>query len=212
MYFHRPLDTLLDRPAKVRVLRFLCRKGGEWTGRRIAAELALHPTTAHQALRALRHATILDFQRAGNSFVYSLRDEHDLVATLLRPLFLREALLRERLVSVLRQGLRPAIRPLVVSAALYGSVAAGQERPGSDIDFVILVTSGKAKATVREAIGRLEERVLRVFGNPLAPYLHTVREAQQKHHRRLPVFQEILRTHQMVWGRPLAEVLRGGAT
>ena len=212
MQFQQPLNYLLNSTVKVRILRFLCRKGGEWNGCRMAAELAVHPTTAHKALRELRQATVLDFKKGGNNFLYSLRDEHDLVRGCLRPLFEREASVREHLLVLLRQRLNGKLRRDIVTVAIYGSLARRQERPTSDVDLLVLVTSNAAKQAVRQTFDRLGEQVHRVFGNPLALYINTVREAQQKVRRGLPLFKNILTEHQVVWGKPLAEVLRGRPT
>lgn len=211
MRFHQPLDAIFDSGSKVRVLRFLCRKGGEWNGRRIAAELAMNPVTAHRALRALHQATVLDFRKMGNNFVYSLRDRHYLVREVLRPLFQREARANARLLELLSQQLDGRLRSEVLSVAIYGSVVRRQERPTSDIDLFVLVRSAQGKRTISRTLDRLWEAVTAEFGNPLASYVNTVREAQQKYHRRLPVFRAILNSHQVVWGKPLEEVLSGRA-
>ena len=179
--------------------------------RQLAAQLALNPVTAHKALRELHQATVLDFQKVGNNFVYSLRDGHHLVRELLKPLFQREAQALGRLRELLRQGLNATLRRHVVSAAIYGSVATRHERPISDVDLLVLVTSARSKRNTHQALDQLGETVARTFGNPLTLYLNTVREARQKVRRGLPVFRNILRDHQLVWGRPLEEVLRGRA-
>lgn len=211
MRFHQPLDELLSRDVHVRLLRFLCRKGGAWSGRRLAVELAVHPTTAHTALRRLRQATLLDFQRSGNGFVYSLREEHVVVTTCLRPLFEQEAQLPARLHALIRRGLTGLVASDIVSAALYGSLARGQERPTSDIDLFVLVRSEPAKPRVRLALDRIGEHVLRAFGSPLAPYLNTVREARRKARQGLPLLRDMLGSHRLLWGKPLAEALHGRA-
>lgn len=209
MRFHHPLNELLGHRVHVRLLRFLCRKGGEWSGRRLAGELAVHPTTAHTALRRLREATLLDVKRVGNSLVYSLRDEHELVTTCLRPLFTEEARLPERLHALLRHGLSGGVKPALVSVAIYGSLARGRERPTSDLDLLVLVRAETDKPMVRRALDRLGEKTLATFGSPLAPYLNTVREAQHKMTQGLLLFHDILGAHQLLWGRPLADVLHG---
>ena len=209
MQFQHPLDRVLNSEYKVRILRFLCRKGGEWIGRRLAAELSMNPVTAHRALRELHQATILDFRKVGSHFLYSLRDDHCLVREVLRPLFEREARTRDRLLNVLKRAFRAKLRASVVAAAIYGSLARGEERPASDIDLLVLVRSTQAKRDVRDALGRMGETVMWTFGNPLALYVNTVREAQRKARRGLPVFKNILRDHQLLWGRPLHEVLHG---
>lgn len=209
MRFQQPLDRILNSEHKVRILRFFCRKGGKWIGRRIAAELAMNPVTAHKALRELHQASVLDLDKIGSNFVYSLRDDHYLVREVLQPLFEQEAKSRERLAGLLNDGINAKLRSHIVSAALYGSLARGQERPTSDIDLLVLVTSARAKPHVRAALDRVGEMVMRAFGNPLALYINTVREAQQKFRRGLPVFRHLLHDHQLLWGRPLQGVLRG---
>ena len=208
MRLHQPLDDVLDSESKIRVLRFFCRKGGEWNGRRVAAELAMNPVTTHKALRELHQATILDFRKVGSNFIYSLRDSHYLVQKLLRPLFQHEAGAQERLAQLLRQGFDARLWSEIVTVAIYGSVARRQERPTSDIDLLVLIKSEEAKRDVRQALDRLWEAVTNEFGNALAPYVNTVREMQQKHQRRLSVIRNILHQHQVIWGKPLEEVLR----
>ena len=211
MRLTHPLDTLFDSAMKVRILRFLCRKGGEWNGRRLAAELSMNVTTTHHVLRQLREATVLDFRQVGNNFIYSLRDEHELVRACVRPLFAQEAQIAEQLYALLRHALGGRLRSRIVSVALYGSLARGQERPRSDIDLLVLVTSEEAKASARQALDQIGDTVLRAFGNPLAPYLNTVREAQRKTRQGLPLFRNILTSHQLLEGQPLEEVLHGRA-
>ncbi len=209
MRFHQPFDKIVDSEAKVRVLRFLCRKGGEWTGRGIAAGLGMNPVTAHRALRGLHEATVLDFRKMGNNFLYSLRDEHYLTWRLLRPLFAAEAQVWGRLLELLMKRVPARLKSKTLSVAVYGSVARGEERPTSDIDLFILVESEQAKREILRSLERFPEIVEKEFGNSPALYVNTVREGQQKY--RLPLFQNILRCHELIWGRPLGELLRGRA-
>lgn len=209
MVLRDPLNSILDRKGKVRILRFLCRKGGEWTGRRLAAELGLNPATTHRMLKELHRETILDFRRMGANSVYSLRDRHYLVQELLRPLYDREAQAQDQLLGLICKSLDSRLKAQVATAALYGSVARGEERPTSDIDLVVLVKSQRNRLKVRQALEPLWEVVAERFGNTLNLYLNTVREAQEKHRRRLPLFKSILRDHRLVFGTPLEEVLHG---
>lgn len=211
MRFHEPLDDILGSESKLRVLRFLCRKGGEWSGRRLAAELSMNPVTAHRALRGLRDATLLDLRKSGSGFSYSLRDSHTLVRGLLRPLFEEEARAPGHLADLLREQIRKGLKADVVSAALYGSVARRQEQPASDIDLFVLVSSAHAKRKVQEGFDRLWQALSAEFGNSLAVYINTVSEARDKRRSRLPLLENILRDHRLIWGKPLEEALRDRA-
>lgn len=206
MRFQQPLDALLDSAVKVRILRFLCRKGGEWSGRRLAVELGLNPVTAHRALRQLHQETVLDLRKVGTSFAYSLREEHYLIGELLKPLFDQEAQAQDRLLRILQSVLDKQLRSQVISAILYGSLVRREERPLSDVDLLVLVRSERAKQRARQALEPLWEKMNREFGNSLSLYVNTVEEGQRK--IRLPLFQNILRQHQVIWGKPLEEALR----
>ena len=212
MRFDQPLNQIFDHEVKLRVLRFLCRRGGQWSGRRLAAELHVNPTTTHKILRELRDTTILDFQKVGNNFVYSLADDHYLVQEILRPAFSQEAQGLAQVATVLRQALGSALQGSVVTVVLYGSVARREERPTSDLDVLFLVRSPQAKRQVQHALSQHWEALTRRFGNSLAPYVNTMREAQQKSRRGVPLFREILKAHQTLWGKPLEEVLHGRPT
>src|SRR3989338_6184182 len=104
----------------------------------------MNPVTTHRALRQLHQATVLRLQKAGTHFLYSINDDHDLVRELLKPLFQREASTYARLCTRLRHRLDAGLRVHIVSMAVYGSVARGEERPASDIDLVVLVKSERA--------------------------------------------------------------------
>ena len=212
MRLQYPLDSILGSVTNVRILRFLCRKGGVWNGRRVASELGMSPVTAHKALRKLHEATALDFKRVGNNFIYSLRDEHYLVRALLRPLFSREGQAYKRLQRLLQNTLSSRLRTQVISAAIYGSVATRRERPTSDIDLLILVPSEHEKQQARLVFEPLAQTLMKEFGNPLGLYVNTLREARGKLRRGLPIFQNILTHHDLVWGKPLREALNGRQT
>ncbi|MBI3318834.1 MAG: nucleotidyltransferase domain-containing protein [Candidatus Omnitrophica bacterium] len=165
--------------------------------------------TTHAALRELYEATLLDFKKVGNSFLYSLRDEHYLIREVLRPLFHRESVVLDRLLDLLKRNLEARLWPGIVTIAVYGSVARRQERSDSDIDLLVLVKSKELQRRVRQALNGLGEAAEKEFGNPLAPYVSTIRGARQKHRRRLPLFKNILVSHRLVWGVSLQEVLGG---
>ena len=211
MRFKQPFDTILGNTAKVRILRFFCRKGGTWSGNRIAAEVGINPMTAHRALRELRQSTLFQVQKIGNSLAYSLRDQHVLVREVLRPFFDQEAGLRDRISELLTEALKGEEKAKVITVAIYGSVARGEERPTSDVDLLVLVESEQAKRRVENALDRFCERAMKEFGNVPTPYVNTLAEARRKIQRGLPVFQNILKEHRVILGKPLKEALRGKA-
>jgi len=167
--------------------------------------------TAHKALRELHQATLLDLRRIGNSLVYSLRDRHFLVREILRPLFEGEAKLQDRLSALLGQALKEGQKAKIITVAIYGSVARGEERPTSDIDLLVLVETEQTKRQIQDALDRFCENVMEEFGNIPSLYVNTLAEARQKVQRKLPLLQNILRDHRVIWGKPLKGVLHAKA-
>ena len=169
----------------------------------------MNPVTAHRSLRDLYEATVLNFQKVGNSFMYSLSDDHYLVQEVLRPLFEREKSAAERLSELFRRNLRVSLKANILTAVLYGSIARGEERPTSDLDLLVLVPSEAAKRKVRPMLDRFCEMAMSRFANAPSLQLNTVREAQEKIRRGLPLFRNILKHHRILWGKSLEEVLDG---
>ena len=64
----------------------------------------MNPVTAHRALRELHQATVLNFRKVGNNFIYSLRRDHYLVRNLFKPLFDQEAGAKDRLLELFTSG------------------------------------------------------------------------------------------------------------
>lgn len=167
--------------------------------------------TAHRSLRELHQETLLHVRKIGNSFAYSLKDQHFLVRKILRPLFDREAGLRERLSELLGETLQDVEKSKVITVAVYGSVARGTERPTSDLNLLVLVESEQTKSQIQNALNRFCESAMEEFGNVPMPYVNTLSEARRKIRIKMPVFQNILREHRVIWGKPLEETLRGKA-
>ena len=68
----------------------------------------------------------------------------------------------------------------MLRAALFGSVAKGQEREDSDIDIFIVVRTQKDKDNLELALEKLSADCLDMFGNRLAPYILSEKEWKAK--------------------------------
>jgi predicted nucleotidyltransferase/DNA-binding HxlR family transcriptional regulator len=107
----------------------------------------------HRELRALAELGVLLRQEVGRQVHYRANPSSPVFAEL-------AGLLRKT--SGLADVLRDALMPLgkkVVMAFVFGSVAAGIERPGSDVDLMVLGSAGfadlaRALAPVQQVLGR----------------------------------------------------------
>jgi len=88
--------------------------------------------------------------------------------------------------------------PLVISAALFGSVVEGRETPRSDID-VLVVTDQKEK--VEEMIVGLQKDVSERFGNSISAYYVSEGDLEKK--RSQSPVKQALENHVLICGKPL---------
>jgi predicted nucleotidyltransferase len=138
--------------------------------RELARLTATSPGSLHRELRALERIGLLVRESVGRNVLYRCNPRHPLVPEL-------AGLLRKTsgLVDVLRRSLEP-LRARIKYAFVYGSIAAGTERPGSDVDVMIIGSAGFAdvvNATI-QATAELGREVnptpmtAREFGEKLA--------------------------------------------
>ena len=98
-------------------------------------------------------------------------------------------------------------KKVIISVALFGSVSAHQETAASDIDIVAVVENIKAKATVERLLEEVDVKVSKEFGNTISPYINTRAEFKLKHKKGLAVIKNILKSHKLIYGERLENLL-----
>lgn len=204
MLFLNPLDTVLGQNSKVKILRFLIRTEAELNGREIAKAVGLSHVKCHSALQELVPHGFVSMRRIGKSTVYHVEMENFLVKELLKPLFDKEQQLLNGLVKLLLSGLSFQPRTIV----LFGSLAKGQARPDSDIDLLVVIPNGESLRKAKGDFGEIEEKVIKSYGNRLAPVIIKEKELFRKYRQPNPFYKEIVKTGRVIWGKPLLEILR----
>lgn len=100
------------------------------------------------ALATLAGIGIISSEGTGRARLYRLNDRHPL-ATSLEALFEQEALRYFNIRAVVTEVVS-AVRPNVVAAWIYGSVARGEDRPDSDLDIAVVTPSEKPESGLQE--------------------------------------------------------------
>jgi predicted nucleotidyltransferase len=144
--------------------------------REIARELKVSHMSVNRAVKELFDINFLKVSRAGNINLWELNkgsySERALSAVLMDGVNAVNPL--EELKKVLRQGLKGSGAG---RAVLYGSIAKGKERPGSDIDLLLVVDDRDA---AEKAVERLEMECIKKFGNPLSAHILSEKEYEEK--------------------------------
>jgi hypothetical protein len=118
------------------VLEVLARADAAFTGREVARRIGASMEGTRQVLARLVAQGTVVRERAGAAQMYRLNRQHLAAAAVIAL-----AGLREDLLTRLRQ-LLAGWAPAPAYAALFGSVARGQERPDSDLDVFVLRPAG----------------------------------------------------------------------
>jgi len=207
MRVHDPLNKILNNEIKIKILRFLCKTEAEWSGRQIAQEIKVSPAACHKALRELNNERVLLLRSIGKSYLYRLNKENIIVSNLLKPLYERESKIPGDVYRAIIRNISSLVINDIVSIAVFGSIKKGKERPTSDIDLLVLVRNPEDKRKVEEDFGRINEKIIGKFGNTISSYIQAIEEFKLKYKRDLAVVKNILKTHRLLFGKPLKELL-----
>ncbi|WP_181176922.1 winged helix-turn-helix domain-containing protein [Mesorhizobium sp. B2-6-4] len=122
-----PLTIILGTDANVRLLRELSGHGGLLSSPLLADRSGLARASVWSALGTLEGIGIVSSEGTGRTRLYRFNDKHPLAATL-EALFEQEALRHSNIRDVIADVVS-AVRPNVLAAWIYGSVASGEDRP-----------------------------------------------------------------------------------
>lgn len=163
-----PLGRALDSRAKMKLLKFIYGNYSPMSGREMAKVVGLSNATVSRVMRGFEEIDLVTPKKFGNVVTWVVNTEsfsyNELKKAASMPLPL------EHLISTLRAELS---RLPVKRAVLFGSIAHGRERPGSDIDLFILTAK---KTDLRGKLDELNEKCLGLYGNPVMPYVLTEEE------------------------------------
>lgn len=132
----RPLSAALGAEANVRVLRALSRHAGQLSAPDLASRTGLARTSVWSALATLARLGLVETVGRGRAQLHRLVTEHPL-ASPMQQLFAAEDARYDAVRAAVADAARAA-GPDVLSAFLYGSVARGEDWPGSDLDVGIV--------------------------------------------------------------------------
>jgi hypothetical protein len=195
MLFHQPLDvtegarldftdpvTAIVPSLEGRVLVVLARAVQPLSGSRIAELIpdASNPGV-RTALRRMLHHGVVQAQPSGHAILYSANREHlawPAIQAVVDYATNVDTALRARITAVADRELPEVDRPRT-TIALYGSVARGQARPGSDVDLVVLSPDGADHDATERLILALTVEVPAWTGNPCSVYDLTRARLQQ---------------------------------
>jgi predicted nucleotidyltransferase len=176
MRLHATLDDVLGTPARVAVLRVLLTEPRSvWTGRALAQRAGRSVPQTGEALRRLESVGLVWRRVRGRSHLWQLDRKHVLVAPL-RSLFGFERTIPDRF----REELQVSLRGLPHrQATLFGSIARGDEKLGSDADLFIELGPTDPEPELQRALTKVCTRIAERYGIVLSPLVYPPARARR---------------------------------
>jgi len=158
--FRQPLDEVLGTVSCVRILREMTLYGLPVGVSELAERTSLSRSTANETVARLVDLTVLEAVGTGRYAQYQLCESHFLAGPL-QALFQQEDQRPGHVFEALREVAEQA-EPRPTAVCLYGSVVRGEDRPGSDLDVLVVGASPAHRHALgdrfRVALTELEER------------------------------------------------------
>jgi predicted nucleotidyltransferase len=200
MIFRNVLEAVFGSPAKIRILRVLFTSPQPLSGRQVGELARLSHRGAIQALGSLVELGAVQQRRVGKAYQYSLVRNHAAVEKIILPCIQAEA----SLLDGLKRDVKAHFGRNTVSLTLYGSLARGVEKRGSDIDVLAIARDGSMKTQFEEKAESLTSFYRQRYNALLSLHCFTLSELKDK--KALPLLRSILKEGVTISGKPLREL------
>ncbi len=197
-----PLDWVFAAPSHAPLLRALKDSAEGMSGRAAARAAGINHQACKLALDRLEALGVVRRRGGGRTQLVSLNFDNALVQGALLPLYRSEKEFR----ALLRGDIRRALGKEARCAALFGSAARGEDRPGSDIDL-LLVADGAAKARLAGRALEFGREFAARYGIRLSPITYTAAEVRARYRTGDPLIRNVLADGVDLLDKKLREIL-----
>ncbi len=204
-----PLDQALSSRSKIRLLRVLIQQDRTVSARELTRLTSMSGPAILAALRDLAGLGLITRELSGRQFLCRANRAHMLVSSVLQPLFAAEAAWPAMLLASIRDLVTLKSGQPVIAAWIFGSVATGQDEPGSDLDLFVLTRSEAERTAVADHIAEAGAAWTRQFGPEVRSVVMTVESARAQLAAGSPFIQEAVRQARLVIGEIPHELRRG---
>ncbi len=195
----RILEDVFGTKARLALLRRLSRESQPLTARQLAALTGLNHRTVVEALDPMTHLGVVEQRHAGPSYQYSLARENIVAQRIVLAALDAES----GLPSAQRSEIVSLFARQAISIVLFGSMATGQEKRGSDVDVLVVMPDEKGCAEVEERALEAGHSFFRRFGRPLSVHCVTISDARR---RGKAFLSDAFSKGEMLFGEPLADL------
>ena len=177
MILNKEISELIDAPVKIKLLKYILSRGFHMTGRELARISKASHTSVNRIMKEFESVNLVYSRKAGTALVWNTNTE-SYVYTKLNKLL--EEMYEKPLINLIEAIKKVLLKEKVLKCILFGSVASGKEKEGSDIDLFILVKNERDKERIEPILQRLGTLCIRNYGNALMPYVLSEQEYKKK--------------------------------
>lgn len=196
------MDNFLGQKTELAVLRYLVIDREEAGVREIARGVKIGPPNVLRALKVLEGNDILVKKNVGRSVLYRLNTGHYLVEKVIRPLFVNEKNITDELSRFVMKNIKFPVE----SAVLFGSIARGREKDGSDIDVLFIVPNSESVDRITDELLEFNNKAIKYFGNYFSPLVMRRKDFLQKHKAGDQLIENIIRDGLVIGGKLISEI------
>ncbi|MGH9876643.1 MAG: nucleotidyltransferase domain-containing protein [Nitrososphaerales archaeon] len=200
MALHDYASQILGSRFTIKILKTLLRyRGKVFTIRELARVSGISHPLVSKMVKELETSGVVKLKPIGKAYQIILNEESYILKSVIEPLFRAEHETVNHLIST--------IRPLfhnrkITSAAIFGSVARGEEKQTSDIDLLVVTED---KDIANECVARASTVTLSTFGTALSPFIMDKQEFVRRRNEKL--VKSILESYLIVYGKDLREIV-----
>ncbi len=165
---------MFSSKVKIAVMKLMClNPERKFSGREMARLLNQSASRVLEVLELFRKNAVVNRETVGRASQWGLNKESVVVEEVSSLINVERKIYMELKSKIYETLIREKSIQKVV---LYGSVARKMEKPESDIDVFILVTTKKDKELAAELVGKLNKYLLPRYGNVISESIYSERE------------------------------------
>jgi predicted nucleotidyltransferase len=165
---------MFSSKVKIAVMKLMClNPERKFSGREMARLLNQSASRVLEVLELFRKNAVVNRETVGRASQWGLNKESVVVEEVSSLINVERKIYMELKSKIYETLIREKSIQKVV---LYGSVARKKEKPESDIDVFILVTTKKDKELAAELVGKLNKYLLPRYGNVISESIYSERE------------------------------------
>ena len=196
MLLHRYLEQVLGNKASITLLRTMINYQGKiFTIRGLAEEAKVTPNEAALTIHDLERFGIVKIQPVGRAYQLDLNKKSYILDKIIGPIIKHEKNTFSELLDLLKKYLDTK---KILSAAIFGSAAKGQEKIDSDIDLLVISNDHDHAIT---QISQASEQVFSIFHGSVSPIIFTGKEFKTKQKEHL--IRSIIDNHVLICGKSI---------